>query len=77
MNRSPGGGSSPVAPERENERGYQEQLARLRDDGTTLPRARFILAQQEAVGPDTPYNRGCIRATAEYARTPRTERGTR
>jgi hypothetical protein len=50
----------------EAERGYLYQLAQLRD--TTLPRARYILAQQQAILPDTPFNRGCIRATADYIR---------
>ncbi len=60
---------------RYSERGYRQQQAELRDDGTTLPRARYILAQQEAVLPDTPYNRGVIRATAEYIRVLETPDG--
>jgi hypothetical protein len=50
----------------EDERGYRDQLSRLHD--TTLPRALFILDWQRATLPDTPYSRGCIRATAGYVR---------
>ena len=50
----------------EDERGYRDQLAGL--DGVTLPRARYLLAQQQATLRDTPYDRGVIRATAEYVR---------
>ena len=50
----------------EGERGYRDHLAELED--VTLPRARFILAHLQATLRDTPYNRGCIRATAEYVR---------
>jgi hypothetical protein len=46
--------------------GYREQLAQLRIGDTTLPRARFILEQQQAILPDTPRGRGVLRATAEY-----------
>jgi hypothetical protein len=31
-------------------------------------RARFILEEQQAILRDTPFNRGCIAATAEYIR---------
>ena len=55
-------GSSDV--EDEDERGYRDQMSRL--DGTTLPRARFILDQQQATLPGTPYDQGCVRATAGY-----------
>jgi hypothetical protein len=46
--------------------GYREQLSQLRIGDTTLPRARFILEQQQAILPDTPHGRGVLRATAEY-----------
>ena len=52
----------------EAERGYLEQLAQLRSDDTTLPRARYILELHQAILPDTPYNRGVLRATAEHLR---------
>ena len=52
----------------EDERGYRDQLAELQRDDTTSSRARFILDQQQATLPDTPYNQGCIRATAGYIR---------
>jgi hypothetical protein len=50
------------------ERGYRDQLDRLRVDDVTLPRARFILGQQRAVLDGTPYDRGVLRATAEHVR---------
>jgi hypothetical protein len=52
----------------EAERGYREQLAELQRDGTTSPRARYILGQHRAVLPDTPFNRGRPAATAGYIR---------
>jgi hypothetical protein len=60
LNRSAGGSDS------EEENGYHDQMSRLH--GATLPRARFILDQQQATLPGTPYNQGCIRATAGYIR---------
>ncbi len=50
----------------EGERGYRDQMSGL--CGTTLPRARFILDQQQATLPGTPYDQGCIRATTGYIR---------
>jgi hypothetical protein len=69
--QSPPGAESPDQGEMsqtdpEAERGYLQQLTQLHD--TTLPRARYILDQQRAILRDTPFNRGCIRATAEYIR---------
>jgi hypothetical protein len=59
--------SASPGPEPEAEAAsHRQQLAQLRLDDTTLPRARFILDQQQAILRDTPYNQGCIRATAEY-----------
>lgn len=52
----------------EAERGYREQLAELRRDDTTSPRARYILEQHQATLRDTPFNRGRLAATADYIR---------
>ena len=51
------------------ERGYREQMAELERDDTTGPRARFILDQQRAISPDTPWHGGRIEATADYLRS--------
>ena len=59
--------SASPGPEPEAETvGYRQQLAQLRLDDTTLPRATYIQAEQQAILQDTPFNRGSIRATAEY-----------
>lgn len=55
-------------PEPEAERGYREQLAELQRDDTTLPRARYVLEQQQTILRDTPFNRGLLSATAGYIR---------
>jgi hypothetical protein len=60
--------------EPEAERGYLEQLAAL--DDVTAPRARYILEEQQAILADTPFNRGRIRATAEYICTLESVAGT-
>jgi hypothetical protein len=52
----------------EADRGYRQQMAQLKLDDTTSPRARFILEQQQAILRDTSFNRGCIAATADYIR---------
>lgn len=57
-----------TAPDPEAERGYREQLAELQRDGTTSPRARYVLEQQQAILRDTPFNRGRMAATADYIR---------
>jgi hypothetical protein len=55
-------------PDPEAERGYREQLAELQRDGTTSPRARYILEFHRAILPDTPFSRGRLAATADYIR---------
>jgi hypothetical protein len=50
------------------ERGYLQQLAQLDIDDTTVPRARYILELHQATLKDTPFNRGILRATADYIR---------
>ena len=49
----------------EADRGYREQMAELRSDDTTSPRARYILEQHQAILRDTPSNRGRLAATAD------------
>jgi hypothetical protein len=58
--------TSPPVRDPEEERGYLYQQAELGD--ATLPRARYILDQHQAILPDTPFNRGCLRAVTEYIR---------
>jgi hypothetical protein len=62
----PRGRRSAAPADHDAELGYLCQMAELRD--TTLPRARYILEQDRATLPDTLFNRGVIRATADYIR---------
>jgi hypothetical protein len=60
-----------AAAEQAEQQGYDHQVAQLAD--ATVPRARYIIEQQKATLPDTPFSRGVLRATAEYLREASTE----